>query len=64
MIEGKMNKGGYLYRQNDPVDYIYFIVSGTVLYQQQFTLVKKWPTKYMQFMKGVEQIQDRDICVF
>ncbi len=54
-IEGESGKGGYLFKQQDALDFVYFIREGSVTYSMEFTSVGKYTTKYMQFMKGKKQ---------
>lgn len=52
MVEGKILRNSYLFKESDTVEFVYFIISGTVSYEKSFDMVVKPKTKYLKLLEG------------
>ena len=64
MIEGKVSKGTTLFRESSQVDFVYFIIKGSVKYTKCFDSIVKPTSKYLKLLTGKVDKIYRDVCRF
>jgi hypothetical protein len=64
MIEGKAKKGTPLFKESAKVDFVCFIVTGSVKYTKLFDQTIKPKTKYLKLLDGKVEKATKDVCRF